>query len=221
MNKAIKHLADTFAALLVKQHGFTRNPAGTRFIREDQLMRSIWLNPMSFARPGAYSFDILFDLGIPGVSTFSPRAQEWIVRAHGRQIHGRRHERDPDFELTGQPSDADVETAALETLDAAMTEFVLAYATPHELYAMVARNAEELLEHGGQARGEFAALQLFPWNVVGRLELAAMYAAALHEPSEAKRLARLATEYAATHRIDYAIPRINANVQRALEEAQG
>ena len=146
MNPAIKQLADKAAAVLCAGHGFTRSRAGTRFVSESPLLRSVWLHPKSFAGPESYGFDVLFDLGIPGLSTFSPRAQTWIVRASSSDMRtdGRGH-----FELTGAAdSDRAEEEIALETLKSGLQQFLQIYATPHDLYAMVATNAVAFLEHG-------------------------------------------------------------------------
>jgi hypothetical protein len=135
VNPAIKQLADNVASVLGAEHGFTRSRGGTRFTRQDHLVRSVWLSPMSFARPGSYCLDVLFDLGIPGISTFSPRVQTWIVRARGADI---RTDRRGHFELAGQPGDLETEGAALATLVLGPSDFLLAHTTAQELYEMVA-----------------------------------------------------------------------------------
>ena len=59
---------------------------------------------------------MLFDLGIPGLSTFSPRAQTWIVRASSSDVRG---DRRGHFELTGDDRlmALAVEHAALKRID--------------------------------------------------------------------------------------------------------
>lgn len=212
MNPAIKRLAESAAAILCVEHGFTRSRAGTRFVSESPLLRSVWLHPMSFARPGSYCFDVLFDLGIPGLSTFSPRAQIWIVRANGSGI---RSDRRGHFELTGADTDLAEENLALETLTSGLREFLQAYKTPQDLYTMVKGNAVAFIEHGMQSDNEFKQLRLQPWNVVPRLELAAVYGAFLGDDAGADYLIDRAVEYAALKRINYTVERARESVQFA------
>lgn len=212
MNPAVKRLADAAAVLLCTEHKFTRSRAGVRFVSESPLLRSVWLHPMSFARPGSYCFDVLFDLGMPGLSLFPPRAQTWVVRGSGSGI---RSDRRGHFELTGADSDLAVEEAALEAVNSGLRQFLHAYSTPPDLYAMVESNAVEFLERGMQADNEFKRLHLHPWNAAPRLELAAVYGAFLGDDDGADRLMTLALEHAAREHIDYTAERARESIQLA------
>jgi hypothetical protein len=218
VNPAIKRLADKTGAILCGEHGFTRSRTGTRFVSESPLLRSIWLRPMSFARPGSYCFDVLFDLGIPGLSALSSRAQTWVVRASGSGI---RSDRRGHFELTGADSDLAEEDSALETLTSGLRQFLQICATPQDLYAMVETNAVTFLERGMQADNEFKRLRLQPWNVVPRLELAAVYAAFLGDDTSADRLIAFALKHAALRRIDYTVERARESIQFAQTRRSG
>ena len=220
MNPAIKRLADRAAGILCAEHGFTRSRGGTRFVSETPLLRSVRLDPMPFAVPGSYCFDVLFDLGIPGLSTFSPRAQTWVVRACGSKV---RSGRGGHFELTGGDGDLAEEELALETIMSGLAEYLQACATPRDLYAMVEANAVAFLEQGMQADNEFKRLRLEPWNAVPRLELAAVYGAFLGEDAAADRLAGLAVERAALKGIDYTVERARESIRfaRARRAAAG
>lgn len=212
MNPAIKRLADKAAVILCAEYGFTRSRAGTRFVDQSPLLRSVWLHPTSFAGPGGYCFDVLLDVGIPGLSAFSSRDQRWVVRASGSDI---RSDRRGHFELTGAESDLAEEEIALETLTSGLRQFLQVCGTPQDLYAMVEVNAVAFLERGMQADNEFKRLRLQPWNVVPRLELAAVYGAFLGDDAGAERLIALAVEHAARKRIDYTIERARDSIQFA------
>lgn len=214
-HETIKNLAIRVADLLVAEHGFTPTRNKNRFIREDRLVRSLWLDPMRFSTPDDYRFDILFDLGIPGITTFSGRAQQWIVRAYGRQIQGVLGGNQPGLRLTGRPADAAVEDAAMAIVTWGCREFLLAHADPWSLYRLVARSARELLENP-RADNEFTRLKLWPYNVVGPLELAAVYGTFLGDTAQARDLAALGIDYATRNGIDV-IVRIKNGVEQAAK----
>jgi hypothetical protein len=155
---------------------------------------------------------VLFDLGVPGLTTVSSRAQTWVVRGSGSAI---RSDRRGHFELTGADSDLAQEEIALKTIAFGLRQLLQICTTPQDLYAMVEANAMSFLERGMQADDEFKRLQLQPWNVVPRLELAAMYGAFLGDDAGADRLITLAVQHAARDRIDYTVEQARERVRFA------
>lgn len=199
---------------LLAQHGFTlRN---SRFTREDQLVRSVWFWPAKNATAQSYGFDVLLDLGIPLLSPLSDKAQEWVVRASCDKMH-RKLTVAPRVKFAFQHGDYDsgVEEVVLTTLRVMCDEFFLKLQTAEDLYRFVKRNAEEFGQFGMGAENEFKRFDLMPWNAVPRLELAAVYAAFLGRVDESQALRAEAVAYAEKNGIDYMIPTISANIERA------
>ena len=62
----LKEIVADAANLLVQGHGFTRT--GRRFVREDDLIRSV-----SFMPDGLGRFEIVFSMGISGISVAIPK----------------------------------------------------------------------------------------------------------------------------------------------------
>jgi hypothetical protein len=201
------------ARFLVEEHNFVLSQRVCT--RSDALMRSVRFDLLSVT-PTSYRFDIHFDLGIPGVTEFGTKKQLWIVRAYA-QLASREEPSYPKPKLILIKGEA-VEPAAhrFDELIKRLTEdFLLRYSDPDLLYQMVRNSALEFTRRGMSVHDEFRRLHLEPWNVIVRLELAAVYAAFLGREADVNRILRLANEYAPKYRVEHAIPRLEANVEAA------
>jgi hypothetical protein len=198
---------------LIEEHGFAVSKR--RYTRLDELLRSVWFVPL-FATKELYRFDVLFDLGIPGISRFSPREQEWIVRAHAQQV-SLWEPTYPRVKFVTPPIGGGlVDPAVDEVVQRLAVEFLLRYRTPTELYTLVRNDALAFAVHGMGVDNEFKRLKLDPWNAIVRLELAAVYAAFLGFKDDLVAILAQARDTAERDRVGYAIPRIEAGVESAM-----
>jgi hypothetical protein len=206
-----KDLVADQTQLLVLDHGFTL--VGRRFIREDELIRSAWFVPGA-TLPGRFRFDILFDIGIAGLSSFSSKAQLWVVRCSASQL------RDIDslpavhLELTAGADDERLREGVRLICSYVTDNFLMRHKTAEDLYRWVCSNVIEFLNDPNYDN-DFRRLRLNPWNVIPRVELAAVYAAHLGRYDDAASLEAMAIDYARTHRLREAIPGIKANIAAA------
>ncbi|MGR6998730.1 hypothetical protein ACU686_12445 [Yinghuangia aomiensis] len=84
-------------------------------------------------------------------------------------------------------------------------EFLVRYETPDDLLGLVADNPDE-----------WRRLELEPFNVVGRLQQAAVYAAYLGQRDRAEALKDQTVDYALNNNIAYAVPRVESAVAAML-----
>jgi hypothetical protein len=201
------------ANLLVQGHGFTR--AGRRFVREDELIRSVSFMPVGLGR-----FEIVFSLGIPGISVAVPKNERWVVSCLASQLRPKEVPARAWLTLTKGAYDEEVKKHARRVCECVLDEFLLKYRTVDEFYLWIRANALELF-HDPRADNEYRRLKLQPFNVVGPLELAGVYAAHLGKPDDSMLLQNAAIEFASAHGIDYAVPRIIANIADAGDHKDG
>jgi hypothetical protein len=203
----LKDIVADAADLLVQGHGFSR--AGRRFVREDELIRSASLAPVGQGR-----FEIVFCLGISGISVVLPKNEKWVVSCLASQLRPKDVPARAWLTLTKGAFDEEVRNQARRVCQRIVDEFLLKYRSADELYLWVRANALELFRDP-RADNEFRRLKLQPFNVVGPLELAGVYAAYLGKADDAIMLQNAAIEFASAHGIDYAIPRVIANIADA------
>jgi hypothetical protein len=200
---------------LVEEYGFTLS--GRRYTRSDELIRSCWFTPLN-ATPEKYFFDVLVDVGIPGISAFGPREQTHVVRANAQ--HAARGGPDsprPEFRLIAAENGRVIAPGADDVVRQLVDDLLLRYDTPAELYQMVRASALLAVEQGARTDDDFGRLALLPPNAAGRLELAAVYGAFLGRDDEVAELLAVVRQYAPAHRVEYMIPRIDAGVAEARQ----
>jgi hypothetical protein len=198
---------------LAGEHGFVL--AGRRYTRSDELLRSCWFTPLN-ATSDRYVFDVLVDVGIPGISSFGPRAQIHVVRANAQQsAQGHPDYPRPDFVLTADGDGRPVAPGVDVVVRRLAADLLLRYATPADLYEAVRASALRSAREGARSDDDFGRLRLWPVNPGGRLELAAVYGAFLGRDAEVAELLEVVREYAPAQRIDHVIPEIEAGVAEA------
>ncbi|MGA5444272.1 hypothetical protein ACPCKW_32905 [Streptomyces griseoincarnatus] len=201
MNKALQKLISNAIEPLKSQHGF--RVRGRTVIREDRLLRAVVFHPEKTANSGAYRFDATLNLGLPGLSTVSASRREFIVAASLGKIYRLRNPGKGRFELRGDDSDSEVEFAVRSLLADLRSEFLLAISEPVDLLGLL------------EDEDEFKRLDLWPWNLLPRLELACVYSTFLGMDEQASRLVERAIRCAREDGMEYAVARIHANVQKA------
>jgi hypothetical protein len=209
----LKDIVADAANLLVQGHGFTRT--GRRFVREDDLIRSV-----SFMPDGLGRFEIVFSMGISGISVAIPKNEKWVVSCLAGQFRPKEVPARAWLTLTKGAYDEEVKKHARRVCECVVDEFLLKYRTVDEFYLWVRANALELF-HDPRADNEYRRLKLQPFNVVGPLELAAVYAAYLGRTDDSIVLQNATIEFASAHDIDYAIPRVIANIADASRHEEG
>lgn len=209
MKIEFRDLVNELGGQLVAEHGFRRS--GRRFTRDDGVLRSAWFRPGA-SLPGEFHFEILFDLGISGISTFSTTAQTWIVRASAGRI--RLDPDQPRLELKLTGDDVELLDRLRERCAIVYRDLLLRHDTAEDLYRWLADGA--LGFHADHTiQDDFARFNLQPRNMVPRLELAAVYAAHLGHLEDADRIAELAVAEARRIGLRYAIPGIRQSVADA------
>jgi hypothetical protein len=203
----LKDLVADAADLLVKGHGFTR--AGRNFIREDELVRGL-----RFRTGVSGSFEILFDLGITGISQIGPKTDKWTVGGSASQLRPKEIPARAWMRLTEGAYDEEVRKAVHHVCERIAVDFLLKYRSGEEFFLWVRETALELFE-SPEAENEFRRLKLHPLTPTRLLELAGVYAAYLGKSDDASILREAAIEFASSHGIDYAIPDIIANIADA------
>jgi hypothetical protein len=198
-----------------KELGFTVR--GSLAMREDSLIRAIQVDMMqNISPPGTASFDLLFDLGIPGISVFAPCAREWVVRCHGRKFPLGDGPAKESFALTGGPGDEKVIENSISCLREACSEFLLRYEDCYALYRFVRDSAIGFADLGMELRDDYRRLSLEPWNALRRLELAGIYAAFLGLHDEADSIETIVERLATVKRgLDIYLPQIHENIAAA------
>jgi hypothetical protein len=203
----LKDIVADAANLLVQGEGFTRT--GRRFVREDELIRSASFMPVGLGR-----FEIVFGLGISGISVAMPKNEKWMVSCLASQFRPKEVPARAWLTLTKGAYDEEVKKHARRVCECVVDEFLSKYRTVDEFYLWVRASALELF-HDPRADNEYRRLKLQPFNIVGPLELAGVYAAYLGKADDSIMLQNSAIEFASSHGIDYAIPRVIANIADA------
>jgi hypothetical protein len=211
--------AEEAGGFLREEHGFSH--AKRRYTRTDELIRSVWFMPLN-ATADRYLFDVVFDLGIPGVSAFGPKAQRHVVRAHAQQTSRANPDYPtPTFALRAGDDGRPVAPGVDEVVRTLADDFLLRYPDPVSLYDMVRDSGMIAARDGLTADTEFTRLNLDPFNVIKRLELAAVYAAFLGRDDEVSATLEVARRHAAPHRVEYMIPIIESGVEEAKRARAG
>lgn len=208
---AFKDLITTAAGFLVNEHGFSRT--GPRaYARDDGLLgRRVWFTPGT-SLPGSFRFDVLFALGLNGLSDLAkPRQLSWIVGCSGS---AQRDESLPRlrFALTG---DADHDLAVRDAVTRACRyvcdEFLLRHQTAEEFYQWLrAAAAESTLRP--RPLDDLRKYHLDPSNSIPSFQTAAVYAAMLGRDAESAELEELAVEYARAGKMRDYVPGIRARI---------
>ncbi|HET6531341.1 MAG TPA: hypothetical protein VFH03_12140 [Actinoplanes sp.] len=211
--------AEEAGGFLREEHGFSY--AKRRFTRTDELIRSAWFMPLN-ATADRYLFDVVFDLGIPGVSAFGPKAQRHVVRAHAQLTSQSSPDYPtPTFVLRAGDDGRPVAPGVDEVVRQLTDDFLLRYPGPVALYEMVRDSGMIAARDGLTADTEFSRLRLDPFNVIKRLELAAVYAAYLGRDDEVRAILEAARQHATSHRVEYMIPIIEGGVAEAEQARVG
>lgn len=215
MNSTIKPLRDEIRRL-AKEAGFAAR--GSLLVKEDSLLRIMQVDVLQNASsPGHIRFDLLFDIGIPGLSTFTPRSRKWVLRCYGSKLPDAEGEVGGDFVLTGEPADDSVRRSATSRTRQACEEFLMRFEDRNSLYRFVRDSALQFLVDGMELQDDFKRLQLHPWNALARLELAGVYASFLGLEKEADSIQEAAERFATGKNkdLDYLLPRIRENISEA------
>jgi hypothetical protein len=211
--------AEEAGGFLRAEHGFSY--AGRRYTRADGLIRSAWFMPLN-ATADRYIFDVVFDLGIPGVSAFGPKVQRHVVRAHAQQASRARPDHPaPTFVLRAGEDGRPVAPGVDQVVRTLADDFLLRYSDPAGLYEMVRDSGLIAARDGLTADTEFTRLNLDPFNVIKRLELAAVYAAFLGRDDEVGAMLEVARRHAGSNRVEYMIPIIESGIEEAKRARAG
>lgn len=196
-----------------KELGFTGR--GSFFLKQDALVRAIQIATMQKGS-GFASFDLLFDLGIPGISNFTPKAREWGVRCYGKNVPLDSNLGVLRFSLVGDSGDEAVVEAASSCLQRACDNFLMLYENPGALYRFVSESALQFVDLGMELDDEFRRLRLEPWNVMKRLELAGVYASFLGLRDDANSVEAAARRYVESNKdLQYLLPEIQGSITAA------
>jgi hypothetical protein len=214
VKKNLNSLADAIGSVLVDGAGFSRDKL--RFTRADGLDRRVWLIPGKNASSATHPFELIFDIGMPKLRELATDAQPWVVRASAEKVY-RKSTPVPrvKFIFFDGIYDDDVERVVIDVLRHVCDEFFLTMTGPEELYDLVRRNALTFLWDAMAAENEFKRLDLMPWNVVPRLQLAAVYAASLGHSVEASELENEIVTYAGKNRLDHLLTGIRQSIATA------
>lgn len=215
MNKVIKPLADQIRNF-AKDAGFTVR--GSLLVKEDSLIRTMQLDVLQNAStPERTRFDLLFDVGLPGMSAFTARSRKWVLRCYGSKIPGNPEAADEDFVLTGESTDTQVRQVAMSRARQACEEFLMRFQDDRSLYLFVRDNALRFATEGVEPHDDYRRLQLYPWNALARLELAGVYASFLGLEKEADSLQEAAERFVTekNKNLDYLLPQLRANIADA------
>ena len=191
---------------LLTDSGFTRR--GARFQRVDYLVRTVSFDRQKYAHRGEYAFDILFELGMPGLSwNGTVGSPDWVVRAHASELDYQRTRPGHRVEFVLRDGEAtnELREAVRGLLTDACREFLLYFEDGNELYEFVRAAALDKIDPKGSAGTRFDALNLGPGSPVARLELAAQYALHLGRLGEARDLLDKAIATAERQGVDYVL----------------
>jgi hypothetical protein len=219
VNKVIKPLADEMRRL-AKEAGFTVR--GSLLVKEDSLIKTMQLDVLQNASsPAGTRFDLLFDVGISGISTFTARSRKWVLRCYGSKIPGPADAASEDFVLTGESTDAQVRQVAVARVSQAYKEFLMRFEDGHSLYRFVRDNALRFLAEGMALNDDYSRLRIYPWSALSRLELAGVYAAFLRLEEDADSIQEAAERFATGKNkdLDYLLPELRANIAEARSRA--
>jgi hypothetical protein len=199
----IKRALDVVSNLLVKEFGFAKS--GHFFLRTDDLLRSAVVTRSKTSIPGSYRFDVSLNLGIIGLSSSSARSSEWVVAASLDKINRMRRGTTRRFEITGiLDQDSRVELELADVLSSVCDEFLLGVDGPAELVDLVLNGQRE-----------FSRLDLWPWNELGRLELACVYLEFMGERRAVDQLQEKAIQMASANGVDYFPDKLRKNILMA------
>jgi hypothetical protein len=215
VNKALKPLTDEIRKL-AKEAGFTVR--GSLLVKEDSLIRTMQVDVLQNAStPERTRFDLLFDIGIPGISAFTARSRKWVLRCYGSKIPKQDEAGGADFILTGESTDAHVRQVAVSRAEQAYKEFLMRFEDGHSLYRFVRDSALQFLAEGMDLHDDYWRLQLHPWNALPRLELAGVYAAFLGLEEDADSIQEAAERFTTgkNKNLDYLLPDLRANIAEA------
>ena len=126
----LKDLVADAADLRVKGHGFTR--VGRNFIREDELVRGL-----RFRTGVSGSFEILFDLGITGISQIDPKTDKWTVGGSASQLRPIEIPARAWMRLTEGAYDEEVRKAVHHVCEWIAVDFLLKYRSGEEFFRWV------------------------------------------------------------------------------------
>lgn len=219
MKSAVRPLADDIRKL-AKEAGFAAR--GSLLVKEDSLLRIIQVDMLQNSSTAeSVKFDLLFDLGIPGISVYTPRSRKWVVRCYGSTRAGEVREPD-DFVLTGGPADESVRRTAVSRTRQVCDEFLMRFENGTALYHFVRDSALKFLAEGMELHDDYMRLQLSPWNALPRLELAGVYAAFLGLDEEADSIQEAAERFATGKNkdLDYLLPDLRKNISEARRSAR-
>ncbi len=202
----LRDLVADAAKLFVQNHGFTRT--GRNFVRQDELVRVVRFRPV-----GLGGFDIVFNLGIAGISEVLPKTDRWVVSCSAINLRPEGVPAVAWLRLTKGAYDEEVREHTKRVCESMADGFLLKFRDADEFYIWVRDSALELFRDP-RADNEFRRLKLQPFNVVGPLELAGVYAAHLGKADDALMLQNAAIEFATARGIDW-VPRIIANITAA------
>ncbi len=214
---SLKPVVDQLGFLV--KDGFRRKGGSLR--REDRLLRAVTVSPHQNTGD-AVSFFVNFDLGIPGISELDGRRARYVVRCSGDSFARAELGFSGSFELCAAADNEPVLAVVHQTARALCEQFLLKYTDEDMLFEMVYHAAVEFLSHGPASTDEMTRLKAFPWNVMGRLELAGVFAAYLGRHAQADEVLRLAREHVTGRNsgLDYLVPQLVANIESAAALAR-
>jgi hypothetical protein len=219
VRREVRPLADDIRKL-AKEAGFATR--GSLLVKEDSLLRIIQIDVLQNSITSeSVKFDLLFDLGIPGITLYTPRSRKWVVRCYGSTLAGEVREPD-DFLLTGGPADESVRRTAVSRTRQVCDEFLMRFEDDNSLYRFVRDSTLKFLAEGTELHDDYRRLDLFPWNAMPRLELAGVYAAFLGLDEEADSIQEAAERFATGKNkdLDYLLPEIRQNISEARRSAR-
>lgn len=169
--------------------GFVRK--GGLLLRQDRVLRGVVIS-QSQADGDWATFFVNFDLGIPVLSEAGARRSRHVLRCSGNRFASRELGFTGSFELRRGAGDEEVLDVVRRTAEAVSERFLLRYPDEDALFETVYRAATGFMDEGPGAADELTRLELNPWNVMARLELAGVYAAFLgkDEVADVKQRAR-------------------------------
>lgn len=200
--------------------GFRRK--GGVLLRTDRLLRAVTVSQHQDTGD-AVSFFVTFDLGISGISELGGRRARNVVRCAGDHFARAELGFTGSFVLQKGGGNGEVLAIIDDTARAVCGQFLLKYPDEQALFAMVYRGATEFLDKGLASTDEITRLKLEPWNVIGRLKLAGVFAAFLGRKAEAAEVVRFAQDYCTGRNasLDYLLPSFIADIGSAEALAQG
>ena len=203
MIEPLRQFARSSSEFLVREHGFKRR--GATLLREDSLVRKVHYLGMSSDGEGSQNFDILLDLGLPGLAIPAVLKDPWTFRASASRIRRFRHPEAPSLTFWTSPEDQQVAEWAERILHTLCHEYLFAIEGPDDLVDL-ARNDS----------AEYRRLHLDPENDLARLERAGVFLAHLGRRVEAEQVAEEASAHASAHDLETNLPDVLRNIRTAI-----